>query len=121
MMTGNRRLLRAALLGLGLGCGGGSAPSERLVLAEAAIRGGIEINANVSPPRAVLHLQLAQEQVEKAKRYISDGMNERAELALRQAQADAELAIALARAEEMKQKASAAKIKVERLKAGRPL
>ena len=122
MMTGNTRLaagLWAALLGLG--CGGSSAPSERLVLAEAAIRGGIEINANVNPPRAALHLQLAQEQVEKAKRYISDGMNERAELALRQAQADAELAIALARAEEMKQKATAAKIKVERLKAGRPL
>jgi hypothetical protein len=126
MMTGNTRLwlvfwagLGAALLGLG--CGGGSAPSERLVLAEAAIRGGIEINANSQPPRAALHLQLAQEQVEKAKHYIADGMNQRAELALRQAQADAELAIALARAEEMKQKASAAKLKLERLNSGRPL
>jgi hypothetical protein len=101
------------------GCGGGSPPSERLVTAEAAIRGGIEINANVSPPRAALHLQLAQEQVDKAKRYIADGMNQRADLALRQAQADAELAIVLARAEDMKQKAEAAHLKVERLKASK--
>ena len=34
------------------GCGGGAPPSERLVNSEAAIRGAIEINANVSPPRA---------------------------------------------------------------------
>ena len=101
------------------GCGGSASPSERLVTAEAAIRGGIEINANASPPRAALHLQLAQEQVDKAKRYIADGMNERADLALRQAQADAELAIVLARAEEMKQKAEAAHLKIERLKAGK--
>lgn len=104
---------------LACGCGGSAAPSERLVTAEAAIRGGIEINANASPPRAALHLQLAQEQVDKAKRYIADGMNERADLALRQAQADAELAIVLARAEEMKQKADAAHLKIERLKAGK--
>lgn len=129
--TSNLRGLRvwpAALVGiwvgvwaaaLAQGCGGGSPPSERLITAEAAIRGGIEINANVSPPRAALHLQLAQEQVDKAKRYIADGMNERADLALRQAQADAELAIVLARAEEMKQKADAAHLKVDRLKAGK--
>jgi Domain of unknown function (DUF4398) len=102
-------------------CGGGNPPSERLVTAEAAIRGGVELNANTTPPRAALHLQLAQEQVEKAKRYISDGMNQRADLALRQAQADAELAIALARAEEMKQKADAARAKVDRLKSGKLL
>jgi hypothetical protein len=102
-------------------CGGGAAPSERLITAQAAIRAGVEINANVTPPRAALHLQLAQEQVDKAKGYIADGMNERADLALRQAQADAELAIALARDEEMKQKAEAARAKVDRLKGGRPL
>lgn len=102
-------------------CGGGAQPSERLVNAESAIRGAVEINANVSPPRAALHLQLAQEQVDKAKRYIADGLNERAELALRQAQADAELAIALARNEEMKKRAEAARSKVDRLRSGKPL
>jgi len=103
------------------GCGGGAAPSERLVNAEAAIRGAVEIDANVSPPRAALHLQLAQEQVDKAKRYIADGLHQRAELALRQAQADAELAIALARNEEMKKRAEAARSKVDRLRSGKPL
>jgi hypothetical protein len=110
-----------SLAGLASGCGGGAPPSERLSTAEAAIRGAIELNANISPPRAQLHLTLAQEQVDKAKHYIADGMNQRADLALRQAQADAELAIALARSEEMKQKADAARAKIDRLKGGRPL
>jgi hypothetical protein len=123
MKTASERSLRWAVLLACLcgACGGGSAPSERLVTAEAAIRGAIELNANVSPPRAALHLQLAQEQVDKAKRFIADGMNQRADLALRQAQADAELAIALARNEEMKQKADAARSKIDRLKSGKAL
>jgi hypothetical protein len=113
-------LLISAALGVAA-CGGGAPPSERLVNAESAIRGAVEINANVSPPRAALHLQLAQEQVDKAKRYIADGLHQRAELALRQAQVDAELAIALARNEEMKKRAEAARSKVDRLRSGRPL
>jgi hypothetical protein len=117
-------LLISPVIGLVLGaaaCGGGAPPSERLVNAESAIRGAVEISANVSPPRAALHLQLAQEQVDKAKRYVAEGLNERAELALRQAQADAELAIALARNEEMKKRAEAARAKVDRLRSGKPL
>jgi hypothetical protein len=114
-------LLSIAAFSAAVACGGGAPPSERLVNAEAAIRGAIEINANASPPRAALHLQLAQEQVDKAKRYIADGLNQRAELALRQAQADAELAIALARNEEMKKRADAARAKVDRLRSGKPL
>ena len=54
-----------------LACGGGAPPSERLVNAEAAIRGAIEINANAAPPRAALHLQLAQEQVDAMAPAIS--------------------------------------------------
>ena len=114
-------VLGIVALGFVAACGGGAPPSERLVNAEAAIRGAIEINANASPPRAALHLQLAQEQVDKAKRYIADGLNQRAELALRQAQADAELAIALARNEEMKKRAEAARAKVDRLRSGKSL
>jgi hypothetical protein len=109
------------MIAVGAACGGGAPPSEHLVNAEAAIRGAIEINANASPPRAALHLQLAQEQVDKAKRYIADGLNQRAELALRQAQADAELAIALARNDEMKKRADAARAKVDRLRSGKAL
>lgn len=103
------------------GCGGEAAPSERLITAQAAIRGALEIGASGSPPRAALHLQLAQEQVLKAKRYIDEGLPERAELVLRQAQADAELAIALARNQEMKQRATSARAKVDRIRSGKPL
>jgi uncharacterized protein YqfA (UPF0365 family) len=120
----DKRLRAAALLcsmAGALACGSGSAPSERLVNAEAAIRGARELSADTTPPRAALHLQLAQEQVDKAKRYMADGQNERAELALRQAQADAELAIALARNEDMRQKSRATRAKVDRMKSGKPL
>jgi len=48
-------------------------------------------------PKAELHLRLAQEQVEKAKKLAADGDNERANLVLSRAHADAELALALTR------------------------
>ena len=110
----------AAALGAfaGLGCAGTAPPTERLTTAEAAIRGALEVDSN-SLPRGALHLKLAQEQVDKAKRYIEDDMNQRADLALRRAQSDAELAIALAREHEMKEKANSAHQRLERLKAGK--
>jgi hypothetical protein len=113
-------IMLAAALGafIGSGCAGASPPTERLTTAEAAIRGALEVDAT-SLPRGALHLKLAQEQVDKAKRYIEDDMNQRADLALRRAQADAELAIALAREHEMKEKARAAHLRLERLKAGK--
>jgi hypothetical protein len=113
-------IMLAAALGAfaGFGCGSAAAPTERLTTAEAAIRGAMEVDAT-SLPRGALHLKLAQEQVDKAKRYIEDDMNQRADLALRRAQADAELAIALAREHEMKEKAKAAHQRLERLKAGK--
>ena len=103
---------------LGPACASAPPPTERLTTAEAAIRGALEVDAN-SLPRGALHLKLAQEQVDKAKRYIEDDMNQRADLALRRAQADAELAIALSREHEMKEKARAAHLRLERLKAGK--
>jgi uncharacterized protein YqfA (UPF0365 family) len=109
------------IAGSAMGCGAEAPPSERLVTAESAIRGGLELGANAAPPRAALHLQLAQEQVDKAKHYIAEGLQQRAELVLRQAQVDAELAIALARNEEMKQRVEAARSKLDRLKSGKSL
>lgn len=101
------------------GCASAPPPSERLTTAESAIRGATEVDAN-SVPRAALHLKLAQEQVDKAKRYIEEGANERADLALRRAQADAELAIALSKQHDMETKAQATAAKVAKMKAGKP-
>jgi hypothetical protein len=103
---------------LGLSCGGAIPPTERLATTEAAIRGARELDADALP-RGALHVKLAEEQLDKAKAYIEDDMNERADLALRRAQADAELAIALAREHEMKEKSRTARTRLEQLKARR--
>lgn len=102
------------------GCASVPPPTARLSDAEAAIRGALEVEAS-SVPRAELHLKLAQEQVEKAKRYMQDELNDRAELALRRALSDAELAIALSREQEMTARARAAQAKVEKLRASKAL
>ena len=110
----------AGALLFGTGCASVPPPSGRLSDAEAAIRGAVEVDAN-SVPRAALHVRLAQEQVDKAKRYMQDELNDRAELALRRALADAELAIALSREQDMTAKARAARSRVEKLRASKAL
>jgi hypothetical protein len=108
--------MTALFLTLAAGCGSYPPPTERLTTAEAAIRGAEEVGA-ARVPRAQLHLQLAQEQTDKAKRLMQDGYNERAELTLKRAQADAELAIALAKQHETTERAKQVQSKVEQLKA----
>ena len=87
------------LLALAIGCGSYPPPAERLTTAEAAIRGAEEVGAT-RVPRAALHLKLAEEQTDKARRLMEEDYNERAELTLKRAQADAELAIAIAKEHE---------------------
>jgi hypothetical protein len=103
------------LIASAAGCGSYPPPSERLTTAEAAIRGAEEVGAS-KVPRSALHLQLAQEQTQKAKRLMDEGYNERAELTLKRAQADAELAIAIAKETETVQKAQEAQAKVDQLR-----
>jgi hypothetical protein len=86
-----------------------------MTTAEAAIRGAEEVNAS-QIPRAALHLKLAQEQTDKAKRLMEDGYNERAELTLKRAQADAELAIAISKEQEQVTRAHEAQSKLEAAK-----
>jgi len=81
---------------LGLGCGGASLPTDKLTAAESSMRAAEEVGAR-SVPRAELHLKLAHEQVEQAKKLADDGDEDRAAQVLTRARADAELAIALAR------------------------
>jgi hypothetical protein len=84
--------------------------------AEAAIRGAAEAGAT-QIPRAQLHLKLAEEQTDKAKRFIQDGYNERAALALKRARADAELAIAIAREHQALEGLQTAQQQLEQAKA----
>jgi Domain of unknown function (DUF4398) len=118
--TRMRKLTRLTTLAaaslLCLACASFPPPTARMSDAEAAIRGADEVDAN-AVPRAQLHLKLAQEQVDKAKRFMQEEQHDRADLALRRAEADAELAIALAREKDMTTKAKAARAKVEKLRA----
>lgn len=77
------------------GCATIQIPPEQLQRSEASIRGAEELGA-ANVPAAKLHVQLAKDQTETAKKMAAAG-DERAPLVLARAQADSELALALAR------------------------
>ncbi len=67
-------------------------------------------------PQASLHLQLAKEHLELAKRLSKNGEKERADSMLMRAEADAELAVKIAREDAEKMKAQKAIESVRKLK-----
>jgi hypothetical protein len=69
--------------------------------AQSAERSARELGAS-EEPSAQLSLKLAQEQIEKARKAMSDEKNEQADSLLSRAKADAELAIVQARQKEAK-------------------
>ncbi len=71
-------------------------PNETVASSMASVRGAEEVGA-ADVPKAALQLQLAQEEVQKAKQLLADGENERAYYMALRAANDAELANALAR------------------------
>jgi hypothetical protein len=115
----------AIFVGLGLsisflaGCGGSlPPPSDRLASAEAASRSARELGAD-REPKAALHLKLAQEQIDQAKKLMTDGDNKRADLVLQRASSDAELAVMLAKENNASSEAQKAKEKVNQIKTGK--
>lgn len=93
-------------------------PSDRLASAEAAARTARELGAE-KEPNAQLHLKLASEQIELAKKLMADGDNNRADLVLQRANSDAELSVMLAKENTAKTDAAQAQEKVKNLKAGK--
>lgn len=93
-------------------------PSDRLASAEAAARSARELGAD-REPKAQLHLRLAAEQIDQAKKFMADGDNKRADLVLQRANSDAELSVMLAKESAAKAAAEEALGKVKNLKAGR--
>lgn len=93
-------------------------PSDRLASAEAASRSARELGAE-REPKAALHLRLASEQIDQAKKLMADGDNKRADLILQRAGADAELAVMLAKENTAKGEAEKAQERVKNIKAGR--
>jgi hypothetical protein len=80
---------------LGVACGGAAVPQESLTAAQASVKGA-EVGGANEDPKAQLHLKLANEQIEKAKKLIADGDNEEAARVIDRAQVDADLALTLA-------------------------
>jgi regulator of protease activity HflC (stomatin/prohibitin superfamily) len=95
------------------GCG--SSPAVNKEASTSAIRAAEEVGAS-KVPTAALYLQLAKEQVEKAKALAAKGDKPEAESMLLRAQADAELAVALSRGEADKTEATQAIEKVRKLR-----
>lgn len=112
-----KRSLIFVLLALGSACGSYPPPTERMTTSEAAIRAADEMGAG-QVPRAALHLKLAQEQTDSARKLMEDGYNERAELTLKRAQADGELALAIAKEHATVERAQQAHAKLDELRAG---
>lgn len=86
------------LAALAAGCAGSSTPVVELNRADAALRAAKEVNAQ-RIPRAALHIKMAEDQREVAKRFIANGEEDEASAALDRAALDAELAIGLAKEE----------------------
>lgn len=103
----------------GVGCGSTAIPTEKLTAAEASVRAAQEVGAS-SVPQAELHLKLAQEQVQTARKLSADGDNERASQVLLRAKADADLALALARDAQAERDAQAADGKLRSMKVTPP-
>ncbi|MBX3229681.1 MAG: DUF4398 domain-containing protein [Labilithrix sp.] len=114
------RKLAIILIGLLLVACGSSmpAPTDRLASAEAASRSAKELGAN-NEPKAALHLKLASDQIDQAKKLIADGDNKRADLVLQRANADAELAVMLAKEHNAKTEADKAQQNVKKIKEGK--
>ena len=95
-MGASVRIGASIVVGLAVtACGGAAVPQETLTAAQASVKGA-EVGGANTDPKAALHLKLANEQIDKAKKLIEDGKNEEAARVIDRAQADADLALALA-------------------------
>ena len=89
-------------LWLALGCAGSHPPpTQQMADVQSANRGATELGAQKNP-RAELHLKLAEEQLDLARKAVANDDNERATSLLMRAKADAELAVALTREDNAK-------------------
>jgi hypothetical protein len=107
-----------ALLGFvfATACASFPPPTESLANAIASVRGAEEVGA-ADVPEAALQLQLAREEITKARALMAQGDNEPAHYQALRAANDADLAIALVRANQAHKAAEAAEENVEKIKA----
>jgi regulator of protease activity HflC (stomatin/prohibitin superfamily) len=107
------------VFGLTLFLGCASAPPLRTEASTSGIRAAEEAGA-AKVPQASLHLQLAKEELELAKRLSAKGEKEKAASMLLRAEADAELAVVLSHEDAEKAEAMAAVKRVRQLRQDNP-
>jgi hypothetical protein len=103
-----------ALITVALAVGCASQPPLRTESSASAIRAAEEVGAS-EIPRASLHLQLAKEELDRAKGLADRGEKDEAASQLLRAEADAELAVVLSREQTEKTEASQAMERVRQL------
>ena len=109
-----RHMYWAGILFLGAGCAGGALVNQRTQSSMEAIRAA-EVVGVVQAPKASLHLDMAKDAVERAKKLSSDGKQSEAASLLLRAEADAELAALLSREQTEKTQAAEAIERVRKL------
>ena len=79
----------------------------------------VEVGAEKVPP-AALHLKIANEELDLARKLIAEGDNKRAEYVLMRAEADADAAISLTRESATRADAEKTRMEVQKLMTSRP-
>jgi hypothetical protein len=100
-------------------CATSPVPADRLAKSTAAVRSAHEVGADRVPP-AALHLKVANEELDLAKKLLAEGDNHRAEYVLLRAQVDADTALQLAREEQARIDAQKTIDEVQRVKTTSP-
>jgi len=106
------------ILSIGLAaaaCASFPPPTNTVAASLASVRGAEEVGA-ADVPQAALQLQLAREEVARAKKLMAEGENELAHSMALRASNDAELAIVLVREDEARREAATAAQRVESAK-----
>jgi hypothetical protein len=108
-------LIVGSLLFVSISAGCASSPALRTESSTGAIRAAEAVGAD-QVPRAALHLQLAREELDRAKGLSDRGKREEAASQLLRAEADAELAVALSREQAQKSEAAQAVERVRQIR-----
>jgi hypothetical protein len=111
----NKVILAASVLLAAVVAGCGSGPAINKEASTSAIRAAEESGAS-NVPSASLYLQLAKEELEKAKLLAANDDKEQAESMLLRAQADGELAVVLSHEDADKKEATQAIERVRQLR-----
>lgn len=79
-------------------CGGAATPvpADKLARAQEALRQAEEMPETALEPKALMHLELAKNQLQYAKKLMVEGNNEEARWVLMRAESDAEASLYLA-------------------------